>query len=90
MISTNPFMDFFKDVFGFVLVYTLQIWHGEASFVQSVIKHRESCCPFPYLPGLVCVLGEVPIQEEQYDWRHPAICVLYRKYGGFFDAGMFL
>ena len=90
MISTNPFMDFIKNVFGFVSIYTLQVWHGEASFVQSVVQHRESGCPFSNLPGLVCVLGEVLVQEERYDWCHLAICVLYRKCKGFFNARMFM
>ena len=83
-------MDFFKNVFGLVFVNTLQIWHGEASLVEGVIKNRESSCPFLDLLGLVCVLGEVPIQEERYDWYHLAICALYHKRKGFFDAGMFL
>ena len=38
MISTNPFMDFFKNVFDFVFVNTLQVWHGKASFVQGVLR----------------------------------------------------
>ena len=90
MVSTNPFMDFFKNVFGFVFINALQIWHGETSCVQSVIKNRESGCPLFDLLGFVCILGEVPILEERYDRCHPAIRALDRKCGNLFDVGMFL
>ena len=90
MVSTNPSMDFFKNVFGFVFANALQIWHGEASFVQSVIKNRESGCPLFDLLGFICILGEVPILEERYDRCHPAIHALDCECGNFFDARMFL
>ena len=90
MISTNPFMDFFKNVFGFVFVNTLQVWHGETSFVQGVIKNREPGCPLFDLLGFVCILGEVPLLEERYDRCHLAIRALDHKCGNFFDARMFL
>ena len=83
-------MDFFKNVFGFAFVNTLQVWHGEASFVQGVIKNREPSCPLFDLLGFICILGEVPILKERYDRCHPTIHALDRKYGNFFDAGMFL
>ena len=83
-------MDFFKNVFGFVLVNTLQVWHGEASFVQDVIKNRELGCHLFDLLGFVCILGEVSFLEERYDRCHPVILALDRKCENFFDAGMFL
>ena len=90
MVSTNPFMDFFKNVFGFAFVNTLQVWHGEASFVQGVIKNSEPGYPLFDLLGFIYILGEVLILKERYDWCHPAIHALDRKCGNFFDVGMFL
>ena len=83
-------MDLFKNVFVFVFVNTLQVWPGEASFVQGVIKNRELGCPLFDLLGFACILGEVPILEERYDQCHPPIRALDRKCENFFDAGMFL
>ena len=37
MVSTNPFMDLFENILGFLFVYTLQVRHGKTSFVQCVI-----------------------------------------------------
>ena len=90
MVSTNLFMDFFKNVFGFVFVNTFQVWHGEASFVQGVVKNRESSCPLPDFLGFICILGEEPILEERYDRCHPAIRALDRKCRNFFVAGILL
>jgi len=64
MVSTNPFMNLFQNILGFLFIYALQVGHGKASLVQGVIQDRESGYSLPNLPGLLDVLWEVTILEE--------------------------
>ena len=64
MIFANPFMDFLKNIFGFLFVDAPQVGHGEASFVQGIIQDHEPSCPLPDLPCFFDVLWKPSVLEE--------------------------
>ena len=67
MVSANPFMDLFQNIFDFFFVDALQVGHGEASLVQGVIQDYELGYSPPDLPGLLDVLWKVSVLEEGQD-----------------------
>ena len=66
MVSANPFINLFQNILDFLFIYTLQVGHRKASFVQGVIQDRESDYSFPDFPGLLDVLWKVAILEVRY------------------------
>ena len=90
MVSANSFMDLFQNVFGLLLIDTLQVRHGEASLVQGVVQDREPSCSFPDFPGLLSVLWKPSVLKEGQDWGHPVASTLDCEGGDFFNAGAFL
>lgn len=64
MVSANPFMDLFQNIFDLFFVDALQVGHGEVFLIQGVVQDHEPSCSLPNLPGLLDVLWKVSVLEE--------------------------
>ena len=57
VISANPSVYFFQDVFGLFPLYASQVGLGVSSFVQLVIQYRKPGSTLLDFPGFLRVLG---------------------------------